>query len=118
MVLKITENATMITVEVAYALPDRQVLYKILVSKGTTAMEAIRQSGVVAKFPEIDLATSKVGIFSQVLGAKGLASADVYELKASDRVEIYRSLLLDPKEIRRRRAEQAKSKSVSINITG
>jgi putative ubiquitin-RnfH superfamily antitoxin RatB of RatAB toxin-antitoxin module len=110
MVLKMTEDSPMMTVEVAYALPNGQVLLEIAVSQGTTAMDAIRQSGVLDKFPEIDLATSKVGIFSQVLGAKGLASADTYELKALDRVEIYRPLLLDPKEIRRRRAEQAKSK--------
>jgi len=106
--LNMSEDPSMITVEVAYALPERQVLYELLVSKGTTAIEAIGQSGVVDKFPEIDLATSKVGIFSQVLGAKGLAGPEVYELKALDRVEIYRPLLLDPKEIRRRRAEQAK----------
>jgi len=105
---KMTKNSAMITVEVAYALPDRQILHEILVSQGTTAMEAINQSGVLDKFPEIDLETSKVGIFSQVLGAKGLAAANVYELKELDRVEIYRPLLLDPKEIRRRRAEQAK----------
>jgi len=106
--LNMSEDPTMITVEVAYALPERQILYELSVSKGTTAMKAIGQSGVVDKFPEIDLATSKVGIFSQMLGAKGLAGPEVYELKALDRVEIYRPLLLDPKEIRRRRAEQAK----------
>ena len=109
--LKMTKDSPMVTVEVAYALPDRQILLEVVVPQGTTAMDAISQSGVLDKFPEIDLTTSKVGIFSQVLGAKGLASADVYELKALDRVEIYRPLLLDPKEIRRRRAEQAKSKN-------
>ena len=51
-----------------------------------------------------------MGIFSQVLGSKGLADADVYELQQGDRVEIYRPLTLDPKEIRRRRAEEAKKK--------
>jgi putative ubiquitin-RnfH superfamily antitoxin RatB of RatAB toxin-antitoxin module len=109
--LKMTKDLPMMTVEVAYALPNRQILLEVVVSQGTTAMDAISQSGVLDKFPEIDLTVSKVGIFSQVLGTKGLASADVYELKALDRVEIYRPLLLDPKEIRRRRAEKAKSKN-------
>ena len=99
----------MINVEVAYALPDRQFLISLKVSSGTTALQAIDKSDLRQKFPELDI--SKVGIFSQVLGSKGLADADVYEFKALDRVEIYRPLLLDPKEIRRRRAEQAKNKN-------
>ena len=98
----------MINVEVAYALPDRQFLISLKVPYGTTASQAIDRSDLRRKLPELDI--SKVGIFSQVLGSKGLADADVYELQQGDRVEIYRPLTLDPKEIRRRRAEEAKKK--------
>ena len=98
----------MINVEVAYALPDRQFLISLKVPYGTTALQAIDRSYLRQKLPELDI--SKVGIFSQVLGSKGLADADVYELQQGDRVEIYRPLTLDPKEIRRRRAEEAKKK--------
>ena len=61
-------------------------------------------------FPEIDLANCKMGIFSQVLGTKGLPEPNVYLLQNRDRVEIYRPLIADPKEVRRRRAEEAKLK--------
>ena len=98
----------MINVEVAYALPDRQFLISLKVPYGTTALQAIDRSEFRQKIPELDI--SKVGIFSQVLGRKGLADEDVYELQQGDRVEIYRQLTLDPKEIRRRRAEEAKKK--------
>ena len=98
----------MINVEVAYALPDRQFLISLKVPYGTAALQAIDRSDLRQKLPELDI--SKVGIFSQVLGSKGLADADVYELQQGDRVEIYRPLTLDPKEIRRRRAEEAKKK--------
>ena len=102
------ETAAMINVEVAYALPDRQFLISLKVPYGTTALQAIDRSDLRQKLPELDI--SKVGIFSQVLGSKGLADADIYELQQGDRVEIYRPLTLDPKEIRRRRAEEAKKK--------
>jgi putative ubiquitin-RnfH superfamily antitoxin RatB of RatAB toxin-antitoxin module len=104
----VPETAAMINVELAYALPDRQFLISLKVSSGTTALQAIDKSDLRQKFPELDI--SKVGIFSQVLGSKGLAEADVYKLQEGDRVEIYRPLTLDPKEIRRRRAEEAKKK--------
>jgi putative ubiquitin-RnfH superfamily antitoxin RatB of RatAB toxin-antitoxin module len=102
------DTTAMINVEVAYALPDRQFLIALTVTSGTTAVQAIEKSYLRQKFPELDI--SKVGIFSQVLGSKGLADADVYELQLGDRVEIYRPLTLDPKEIRRRRVEEAKKK--------
>ena len=95
----------MINVEVAYALPDRQFLISLKVSSGTTALQAIDKSDLRQKFPELDI--SKVGIFSQVLGSKGLADADIYELQQGDRVEIYRPLTLDPKDPRRLRLQLA-----------
>jgi len=97
-----------ITVEVAYALPEKQALKQLTVALGTTALEAVNQSGILELFAEIDIANAKMGIFSQVLGTKGLDSPADYQLKHRDRIEIYRPLIADPKEVRRRRAEQAK----------
>ena len=75
---------------------------------GTSALEAVRQSGVLDAFLEIDVENAQMGIFSG-LGTKGLEVPTEYKLKARDRVEIYRPLIADPKEVRRRRAEEAKA---------
>lgn len=95
------EQGVMIAVEVAYALPDHQTLLRVKVPEGTTAEEAVRQSGMLDKHPEIDLAASKVGIF-----AKPVPSSRV--LREGDRVEIYRPLIADPKAVRKQRAEEGK----------
>ena len=108
-----TESNSEITIEVAYALPDKQVLKVLTVSNGTTALEAVKQSGVLQMFPEIDIENTQMGIFSQVLGTKGLAERATYKLKARDRVELCRPLIADHKEVRRRRAEETKAKKVS-----
>lgn len=97
-----------IPVEVAYAKPDKQKIISLHVRPGTTALEAAEISGITLEFPELDLAEAKMGLFGKVFGSKGLAPASEYELQAKDRVEIYRPLLIDPKEVRRRRAEKAK----------
>lgn len=108
-----TESNSEITVEVAYALPDKQLLKVLNIPQGTTALDAVKQSGVLQMFPEIDLENIQMGVFSQVLGTKGLAEPASYELKAKDRVELYRPLIADPKEVRRRRAEEAKAQKTS-----
>ena len=100
----------LINVEVAYALPQKQMLKALTVASGTTALQAIEQSGILQDFPEIDTNSESIGVFSQVLGTKGLAEPAVYQLQPMDRVEIYRPLIADPKEVRRRRAEEAKAK--------
>ena len=100
----------LINVEVAYALPQKQVLKALTVAPGTTALQAIEQSGILQAFPEIDANSDSIGVFSQVLGTKGLAEPTVYQLQPMDRVEIYRPLIADPKEVRRRRAQEAKAK--------
>lgn len=100
----------MIAVEVAYALPDKQKIVELLVKPGTTALQAVKQSGIDKEFPEIDVEAAKMGIFGQALGTKGLKKAHEHELQAGDRVEIYRPLISDPKEVRRKRAEKAKAK--------
>lgn len=98
-----------ITVEVAYALPERQRIIELQVVPGTTALEAVKQSGITQEFPEITLATASMGIFSRPLDGKTLPLPQDYPLQARDRVEIYRPLLIDPKDARLARAAQAKS---------
>lgn len=88
-------------VEVAYARPDKQLILTVHVMPGSTAQQAIEQSGIVQKFPEIDLGKTKVGIFGK------LGKLDAV-LKAGDRVEIYRPLIADPKEVRRQREAEGK----------
>lgn len=102
-----------ITVEVAYALPDKQKILAVNVPEGSTAMEAVLVSGIVNEFPEIDLNEAKMGLFGKHLGTKGLAGPDEYVVQPKDRIEIYRPLLIDPKEIRRRRAEKKKQEQSS-----
>lgn len=84
-------------VEVAYARPDVQDLRRIDIVEGATAEQAIRASGLLARFPEIDLARNQIGIFG-----KPCPLGQV--LRPGDRVEIYRPLLADPKQARRGRA--------------
>jgi putative ubiquitin-RnfH superfamily antitoxin RatB of RatAB toxin-antitoxin module len=90
-----------INIEVVYALPDEQILLKRSVPAGTTVAEAIQASGVLDKHPEIDLANNKLGIFGK------LTKADAV-MRDKDRIEIYRPLIADPKEVRRKRAEEGK----------
>ena len=103
--------AEMMRVEVAYALPDRQQLVTLAVAPGTTVAEAIAQSGLVQQFPDIDLALNKVGIWNRVVKLD-------QQLVAGDRVEIYRPLIADPKEVRKQRAEKAKREGRANPVTG
>jgi len=95
------DNADKIPVEVAYALPGKQVILGMDVVPGATLEEVIRASGILDRFPEIDLGKNKIGIFGK-LGRLGDT------LLAGDRVEIYRPLIADPKEVRKQRAAQGK----------
>ncbi|MGE8361051.1 RnfH family protein [Pseudomonas sp.] len=92
----------MIAVEVAYALADRQVLVRLEVPHGTTARQAAEQSGLAAEFPGLDLANSPLGIFG-----KSVAKPEERVLEAGERVEVYRALIADPKEVRKQRAAKA-----------
>ncbi len=87
--------------EVAYAVPERQLILKVDGGPGMTVREAIERSGILEQFPEIDLAGIKVGVF----GKTTILDA---ELTPGDRVEIYRPLIADPKEARKRRAAEGK----------
>jgi putative ubiquitin-RnfH superfamily antitoxin RatB of RatAB toxin-antitoxin module len=90
-----------IQIEVVYALPHEQLLLKLEVPHQTTIAQAVRLSGLPEKYPEIDLEKGKFGLYGK------LSKADVV-LREKDRVEIYRPLLADPKEVRKKRAEEGK----------
>ncbi|MBF4434177.1 RnfH family protein [Vibrio anguillarum] len=94
-------ESEMIHVEVVYALPHEQRVLNLVVDKNSTVETIIQQSGVLELYPEIDLSKNKVGIFSRNVKLDST-------VRDRDRIEIYRPLLADPKEIRRKRAEQAK----------
>jgi len=89
----------MMAVEVVYARADVQVVLGVTLPPGASVQDAIRASGILARFPEIDLARAAVGIF----GTR-VALSDA--ISAGDRIEIYRALVADPKEARRRRAQR------------
>jgi len=93
---------TDIRVEVVYALPHVQMLVPVTLPEGATVEDAIRKSGVLEKFPEIDLASAKLGIWNKAVELGAV-------LREKDRVEIYRPLIADPKEVRRKRAEEGKA---------
>ena len=97
-----------INVEVAYALPDRQAIVEVEVSLGTTAIEAAQQSGIVERFEGLDLENARLGIFGKI-------AANTQVLRAGDRVEIYRPLIADPKEVRKSRAARAKDRRVATS---
>lgn len=89
-------------IEVAYALPGEQVVLSVRVPQGAQVLEAIRVSGVLVSYPEIDLATASVGVFGR------LVRLDM-ALRDRDRVEIYRPLVADAKQVRRQRAKERKA---------
>ncbi|HRD67925.1 MAG TPA: RnfH family protein [Candidatus Competibacter sp.] len=90
-----------IRVEVAYARPDEQTIISLEVPEGTTLEHAIVQSRIQERFPEIQLQTAKVGVFGKMSKLSAIT-------QPGDRVEIYRPLLADPKEVRKRRAADGK----------
>jgi len=91
-----------IRIEVAYGRPDEQFLLDVEIADGATVEDAIQASGVLEACPEIDLRENRVGIFSR------LAKLDS-RVKCGDRVEIYRPLTADPKEVRRELARLGKT---------
>ncbi len=96
------ENADkQIKIEVAYATPESQLIMVVNITPETTVEEAVKASGIMEKFPEIDLTVNKVGIFGKL--TKLTAT-----LTEGDRIEIYRKLIADPKAVRKKRAEEGK----------
>jgi len=98
----------LITVEVAFALPDKQAIIVVKASEGITAYEAVVQSKIGDRFEQIDIENDKMGVFG-----KAIRDPKKEILKAGDRVEIYRPLLIDPKASRVQRAEKAKKEKAS-----
>lgn len=92
----------LITVEVVFAKPGEQALEELHVPAGSTIEAVVRQSGFLERFPEIDLSKNKVGVF-------GKAVALAASINEGDRVEIYRPLIADPKEARKKRAAEGKT---------
>lgn len=90
-----------IHVQVAYALPDRQEIVTIELPEGASVQQAVESSGLLQKHPEIDLARNKLGVFAKLVKSDQV-------LRDRDRVEIYRALIADPKEVRRQRAAEGK----------
>lgn len=91
----------MITVEVVYARADEQALIPLQAESGLTVREAIERSGILQQFPEVDLNRNRVGIFGRIANLDQI-------LEDGERVEIYRPLIADPKEARKRRAAEGK----------
>jgi hypothetical protein len=94
--------ADSIQIEVAYAKPEKQELVHLKLPEGSTVRQAIEASGLRQRYPEIDLASCKLGIYAK------LTKADTV-LRDRDRVEIYRPLIADPKEVRKQRAAEGKA---------
>ena len=92
-------NKNRLRVEVAYALPDKQVLVALEMEEGATIRQAIERSGILARIPGVDLDKERVGVFGK---SARLDTA----LRDGDRVEIYRSLIADPGETRRQRVKR------------
>jgi len=89
----------MLAVEVVYAMPRTQTVIQLEVQEGATVGDALGISGIFARHPELDAATCSLGIW-------GRAATRSQALRDRDRIEIYRPLLADPKQVRRNRAER------------
>ena len=91
----------LLSIEVVYALPQKQEMFTVKLPEGATVCEAVEACGVLQKYPEIDLTKNKVGVFAKLIKPDA-------PLRNRDRVEIYRPLIADPKEVRKQRAAEGK----------
>lgn len=103
-----------ITVEVAYGNPQKQLIISLQVPLGTTAIEAVLLSKITEEFAAIDPVKDPMGIFSKPLDGKTRPEPQDYVLEAGDRIEIYRPLLIDPKQARLARAKESKEKAKEV----
>ncbi len=103
------DSRTMV-VEVVYALADKQKLLRMTVPCGITARDAVLRSGMAEHFPDLDLAGSPLGIFG-----RALPTPEARVLEEGERVEIYRPLIADPKEVRKQRAAKAAKAKVDAS---
>ena len=100
-----------IAVELVFVKPGEQVLEQLRVGRGETIESVIRRSGILERFPEIDLKTNKVGVFGKAMAL----SATLHD---GDRIEIYRPLIADPKEARKKRAAEGKAMKKGARTRG
>lgn len=100
-----------LAIEVVYGTPTRQEIINCTIGVNTTVEQAILSSGIIEEFPEIDLAVNNVGIWNRAAKLTDI-------VKDLDRIEVYRPLLADPKEVRKRRAEKAKEEGRADKVTG
>ena len=105
------ETSETIQIEVVYGLAHKQKLMSLPVKKDTTVEQGILESGIINLFPEIDLTVNKVGIWNKAVKLDQI-------LEDLDRIEVYRPLIADPKEVRKRRAEKAKLEGRADKTTG
>jgi uncharacterized protein len=104
-------NDDKVTIEVVYGVPHKQKILTLILAEGATVEQAILASGVIDLFPEIDLKVNKVGVWNRAVKL----SEVVNDL---DRIEVYRPLIADPKDVRKRRAEKAKLEGRADKTTG
>ena len=104
-------NEGKVTIEVVYGVPHKQKILTLWVADDSTVEQAILESGIMALFPEIDLKVNKVGVWNKAVKL----SEVVNDL---DRIEVYRPLIADPKDVRKRRAEKAKLEGRADKTTG
>jgi putative ubiquitin-RnfH superfamily antitoxin RatB of RatAB toxin-antitoxin module len=100
--MRAQSSGDLLNVEVVYALPGWQDVTRLKMPSGSTALQAVQQSGVLNRHPEVDLAQSKLGIFAKLIKPET-------PLRDRDRVEIYRPLIADPKAARKQRAAESRS---------
>ena len=94
----------MIKVEVAYATPEKQLIIQMEVAQGTTLRQAVLDSGMENEFPDLDVREAPLGIFG-----RKVPKPEAEILRDGDRIEIYRPLLIDPKQARLNRAAKSKA---------
>lgn len=95
-------QSSKIIVEVVYALPEEQTLLAFEIDDASTAEDVINQSGILEQYPEIDLTENKIGLFGKIIKLD-------QKVREKDRIEIYRPLIADPKEVRKKRAAEGKA---------
>lgn len=100
-----------ISIEVVYGVPSKQSIIALSIAASSTVEQAIEQSAIKTIYPEIDLNTNKVGVWNRTCKLDTV-------LADGDRIEIYRPLIADPKEVRKLRAEKAKNEGRADKVTG
>ena len=102
------QGSSVVRAEVAYALPERQKIVEVDLPEGSSLRDAALKSGLDAQFDGLDLSKAKLGLFGKVV-----SKPEQQAIKNGDRVEIYRDLIADPKEVRKQRAAKVKAQKAA-----